>query len=71
MSTFQSLEELLGVLGKSKDLISSLFIKRTTLSLTYRDALAILEDNKEILAKLIDNGVVRERNDFLVSATHF
>ena len=65
MSTFQSLEELLGVLGKSKDLISSLFIKRTTLSLTYRDALAILEDNKEILAKLIDNGVVRERNDFL------
>lgn len=65
MSTFQSLEELLWVLGKSKDLISSLFIKRTTLSLTYRDALAILEDNKENLAKLIDNGVVRERNDFL------
>ncbi len=65
MSTFQSLDELLSVLGKSKDLISSLFTKRMTLSLTYRDALTILDDNKDLLTKLIDNGVVRERNDYL------
>lgn len=65
MSTFQSLDELLSVLGKSKDLISSLFTKRTTLSLTYRDALTTLDDNKDLLTKLIDNGVIRERNDFL------
>ena len=65
MSTFQSLDELLSVLGKSKDLISSLFTKRTSLSLTYRDALTTLDDNKDLLTKLIDNGVVRERNDFL------
>jgi hypothetical protein len=36
-----------------------------TLSLTYRDALTILDDNKDLLTKLIDNGVVRERNDYL------
>lgn len=65
MSTFQSLDELLSVLGKSKNLISSLFTKRTTLSLTYRDALTTLDDNKDLLTKLIDNGVIRERNDFL------
>lgn len=65
MSTFQSLDELLAVLGKSKDLISSLFTKRTTLSLTYREALATLDDNEGLLTKLIDNGVIRERNDFL------
>ena len=65
MSTFQSLDELLSVLGKSKDLISSLFIKRTTLSLTYRDALITLDNNQDLLTKLIDNGVIRERNDFL------
>lgn len=65
MSTFQSLDELLSVLGKSKDLISSLFTKRTTLSLTYRDALSTLDDNKDLLTKLIDNGVIRERNEFL------
>lgn len=64
MSTFQSLDELLSVLGKAKDLISKLFTKRTSLSLNYRDALTILE-NKELLSKLIDNGVVCERNDFL------
>jgi hypothetical protein len=65
MSTFQSLDELLSILGKSKDLISSLFTKRMTLSLTYRDALTILDDNKDLLTKLIDNGVVQERNDYL------
>lgn len=65
MSTFRSLDELLSILGKSKDLISSLFTKRMTLSLTYRDALTILDDNKDLLTKLIDNGVVRERNDYL------
>ena len=65
MSTFQSLDELLSVLGKSKNLISTLFTKRTTLSLTYRDALTTLDDNKDLLTKLIDNGVIRERNDFL------
>ena len=65
MSTFQSLDELLSVLGKSKDLISSLFTKRTTLSLTYREALTTLDDNIDLLTKLIDNGVIRERNDFL------
>lgn len=65
MSTFQSLDELLSVLGKSKNLISSLFTKRTTLSLTYRDALTSLDENKDLLTKLIDNGVIRERNDFL------
>jgi len=65
MSTFQSLEELLTTLGKSKELISGLFTKRTSLSLTYKDALVTLEDNKDLLTKLIDNGVIRERNDFL------
>lgn len=65
MSTFRSLDELLSILGKSKDLISILFTKRMTLSLTYRDALTILDDNKDLLTKLIDNGVVRERNDYL------
>ena len=57
MSTFRSLDELLSILGKSKDLIFSLFTKRMTLSLTYRDALTILDDNKDLLTKLIDKAL--------------
>lgn len=65
MQTFRSLHELIKLLDRESKLLQEMFHKRSTLTMRFDYALALVDDNEDRLQALLEYGVLRESGNCL------